>query len=269
MLVNGTAANSINADDRGFAYGDGVFRTFRIKAGVPLHWPRHYQKLAHDCAALSISPPDGALLLAEINQLVAGLADGVVKIIITRGSSIRGYSAPANQTPTRVVCLSPLPHYPENYYQDGVGLHMCATRLGHQPRLAGIKHLNRLENVLAASEWQDAGLAEGLMLDIAGNVIGGTRSNLFMCLNGELITPDISQSGIAGVQRERIFSWARQQGLVCNTALFSVEELQRADEIFLVNSVFGVWPVRSFPGYQRSSFPMSKKIQEWFEHEDY
>jgi 4-amino-4-deoxychorismate lyase len=144
---------------------------------------------------------------------------------------------------------------------------MCKVRLGHQLLLAGIKHLNRLENVLAASEWKDKDVPEGLLTDIAGNVISGTRSNLFMLRGNILYTPNLARCGVAGVQRDRVTDWGKQHGVTCKVADFHMEELVQADEIFLVNSVFGLWPVREVADYRRTQHPMAWKIQEWLNDE--
>jgi 4-amino-4-deoxychorismate lyase len=146
-------------------------------------------------------------------------------------------------------------------------MHVCKVRLGHQLLLAGIKHLNRLENVLAASEWQDQDVPEGLLTDIAGNVISGTRSNLFMLRGNILYTPNLSRCGVAGVQRDRVTDWSKQHGMTCKIADFHMEELVLADEIFLVNSVFGLWPVREIADYRRTQHPTAWKIQEWLNDE--
>jgi 4-amino-4-deoxychorismate lyase len=148
-------------------------------------------------------------------------------------------------------------------------MHSCKLRLGHQPLLAGIKHLNRLENVLAAGEWQDQDVPEGLLSDISGHVISGTRSNLFMQRGNILVTPNLSRCGVAGVQRDRVMDWARQHGVSCKVADFGMEELAQADEIFLVNSVFGLWPVRELAGYRRTQHTMAWKIKEWLNDESH
>src|SRR5487761_2550584 len=157
MLINGASGNTINAEDRGLSYGDGVLRTLRMQAGRPVCWERQYAKLQQDCNALKIFCPSALVLF-------------------------------------------------------------CELRLGHQPLLAGIKHLNRLENVLASSEWQGQDVQEGLLNDITGNVIGGTRSNLFMLRGNILYTPNLSRCGVAGVQRARVLDWAKQHGVTCNVA---------------------------------------------------
>ena len=193
MLVNGKQGNSISIRDRGLLYGDGVFRTLLAIHGKAQHWPLHYQKLQHDCTALSIACPDITLLSAELDRMLMQSPDGVVKLIVTRGvvmngQGMRGY-APHEQTiPTHFWDISPLPDYSPDRAMHGIKARLCQLRLSQQPRLAGIKHLNRLENVLAAAESNDADIAEGLLMDAKRNVIEGIRSNLFWVSRGKLLT---------------------------------------------------------------------------------
>ena len=268
ILVNGTSGSTISAEDRGLAYGDGVFRTLRIKAGKPVCWQQHYEKLQQDCSALRIPCPSAVMLFSELNQLGKQQSDGVAKIIITRGIAARGY-APTPGEPTRILSISPFPQYPEENSKQGIRVHVCKTRLGHQPLLAGIKHLNRLENVLAASEIQSQDVSEGVVSDMSGSVISGTRSNLFMVRKGGLYTPNLNRCGVSGVQRKRVMQWAKHHGITCNVTEFKLEELVQADEIFLVNSVFGLWPIREILEYRRTTHPMSWKIQEWLNDESH
>lgn len=273
-IVNGKPVNQMLADqisvyDRGLLYGDGVFRTMRASAGQILHWARHYQKLRQDCTHLNITCPSAALLSEEMQSLLQQHANGVAKIIITRGRQIeRGYRPTPHAAPTRILSVFPLHPYPETFYAQGIKLRVCQLRLAHQPQLAGIKHLNRLENVLAAAEWNDAEIAEGVMLDMAGNVIEGTRSNLFAVRAGVLYTPSLAHCGVAGVQRDRVMEWAAKHGLTCKIEPFSLTELLAADEIFLVNSLIGLWPVRQLQTKTWSQFPVSRQIQEWLNHAD-
>ncbi|MDO8989636.1 MAG: aminodeoxychorismate lyase [Sideroxyarcus sp.] len=269
MLVNGAPGSSINAEDRGLSYGDGVFRTLRMQAGRPVCWERQFAKLQRDCSALKIPCPSALVLSSELQQLGKTQPDGVAKIVITRGVSGRGYAPSPQAEATRIVNLTPFTAYPFDYAKQGVRVHVCKVRLGHQMLLAGIKHLNRLENVLAASEWQDQDMPEGVLSDISGFVISGTRSNLFMLRGNILYTPNLARCGVAGVQRDRVMDWAKQHGVTCKVADFHMEELVQADEIFLVNSVFGLWPVRELADYRRVQHPVAWKIQEWLVDESH
>lgn len=266
MLVNGNPGIMISIRDRGLLYGDGVFRTFAARHGKAQLWPLHYRKLQHDCAALDIVCPDAALLAAELDGLLAQHPDGVVKLIVTRGEGTRGYAPPADAKPTHLWDVSPLPDYPAEWITRGIRARLCQLRLCHKQRLAGIKHLNRLENVLAAAEWSDTpspdtGIAEGLLLDSAGNVIGGTRSNLFLVLKGKLVTPDLSRCGVAGVQRERVMEWTARHHMPLQIRNIGLDEVLHADELFVVNSIFGVWSISELEQRRLAGFPIAKQIR--------
>ena len=264
MLINGVASDQVSIDDRGLLYGDGVFRTMRLQDGQVQHWPRHYHKLQQDCAALDIACPQAVLLQDELQHLSRHQPDGIAKIIITRGvQQKRGYAPAANPVPTRILILFPAPDTPSHFDTQGIRLRLCDLRLSHQPRLAGIKHLNRLENVLAAAEWNDPQIAEGLLLDTVGNIIGGTRSNLFIVRSGELHTAELSLCGVAGMQRERVIEWATQHKVPCRIGHYKLADVLGADELFLVNSVIGLWPVRELQNRTWNQHPISLQVQNW------
>ena len=264
MLVNGKPGNLIGIRDRGLLYGDGVFRTLRASQGKAQHWPLHYQKLLHDCTALGIACPDAGLLFAELNDLLKQHPEGVVKLIVTRGEGTRGYAPSAQAAPTHIWDISSLPDYPSDWAIHGIKARLCQLRLGQQPRLAGIKHLNRLENVLAAAELLD--VVEGLLMDATGNVIEGTRSNLFLVSQGTLITPDLSRCGVAGVQRDRVMDWALRQNMPLQVRDVALDEVMNADELFVVNSIMGLWPIHELEQRRWISFPVAVQIrQAWAE----
>ena len=241
-LVNGSFNQDISPFDRGFAYGDGVFRTIKIVGGLPEQWPQHYQKLVADCAAINIVCPSAELLMSDLSQLFSADAEtekqlAVAKIIITRGEGNRGYTPPAITAPMRVVTKSDMPEYPESRFSEGVNLTICETRLALQPKLAGIKHLNRLENVLARMEWRNPDIAEGIMLDMQGNVIECTAANIFARFDDTLITPNLQQCGIAGITRQRVFDLAPTLSLKASVELFDLKKLFMADEIIICSSL--------------------------------
>jgi 4-amino-4-deoxychorismate lyase len=267
MLVNGKPADTIPAADRGLSYGDGVFRTLRVQQGSPFCWVLHYDKLHHDCDAIGIPCPDNDVLLQDIRQ-AGGSGTGVVKIIVTRGEGARGYAPSARPEPTRVVSFHPAPVYDPSIQSEGIALHCCELKLSRQPRLAGIKHLNRLENVLAAGECAAVEAAEGLLQDEDGLVISGTRSNLFAVTDGGLLTPDLSACGVAGVQRDRVISWAAQHDISCTITRLELGDLLLADEIFLVNSVFGLWPVARLLDKEYSRRQLSPILHSWLNDEN-
>ncbi len=273
MLVNGKPGNLISIRDRGLLYGDGVFRTFGASHGKAQQWPLHFRKLQHDCAALGIACPDEALLSAELNNLLAQHPDGVVKLIVTRGEGARGYAPPVAAEATRLWDISPVPEYPADWTTYGIKARLCQLRLGHQRHLAGIKHLNRLENVLAAAELSDAqlpdsGIAEGLLMDTAGNVIGGIRSNLFIVSKGKLVTPDLSRCGVKGVQRDRVMAWATQHKMSLQVRNIGLDEVLHADELFVVNSVIGLWSINELEHCRLNGFPIARQIRKKLYEED-
>lgn len=237
IRVNGQTTDSVSAWDRGLAYGDGVFRTLRTQAGQPVWWEDHYAKLAADGSALMLDCPDQAELRAEVCQ-VAEAGQGIVKIVLTRGAGARGYALPTEPATTCIVLGSTLPQHAQAF--DDIQARWCALKLARQPRLAGIKHLNRLENVLARAEWDDPALVEGLLCDDSGAVIGGVMSNVFWVKGGELFTPDLSQCGVAGVARMRLLRAAARLGMVTHTDRFLPADILAADEVMICNSVMGM-----------------------------
>jgi len=262
-LINGSPADTIPADDRGLAYGDGIFRTLAARAGKVILWRRHYEKLSADCRSLSIVPPLESLLQDDLRWILQRMPDCAIRITVTRGSGGRGYALPGDVIPRRIVAASPIPEYPADHAKHGVKVRYCEQRLALQPRLAGIKHLNRLENVLARAEWHDPSIAEGLLLDVDGRVIEGTRCNLFLVEKGVLVTPDLSRCGVSGVTRDAVIGLAARQAIPCRVEPVSCERLQAADAIFLVNSLIGVWPVAALEGRTWHDFEMAVRVQKW------
>lgn len=264
ILVNGAVSDVLPATDRGLAYGDGVFRTLRLRGGQPLAWPDHYRKLGDDCAVLAIPCPSSDILTTELGRVAASDPNGVAKIIVTRGSGRRGYASDDAMPATRLVMSYPAPTAQADI-SCGIRARICALRLARQPALAGIKHLNRLENVLARREWSDPEIAEGLLLDHAGDVIGGTMSNLFIVENGALATPDLSHAGVAGVSRERVFRRAAQAGVTCSVCNIPLDRVLKADEIFVVNSVIGVWAIRELDGRIWAPGRYAERVRQWLD----
>ena len=249
-LINGSFDHIISPFDRGFAYGDGVFRTMKMVDGLPESWPQHYQKLVADCAAINIVCPSAELLMSDLQQLFSSVNMSenqlaVAKIIITRGEGNRGYTPPAITAPMRVVTKSDMPTYSEQRYSEGVNLTVCETRLAPQPKLAGIKSLNRLENVLARMEWQEPTIADGILLDNEGNVIECTAANIFARFGTTLITPSLTQCGIAGITRQRIIELAPTLSLKTSIKAIDLPTLLAADEVIICNSLYGAWQVKS------------------------
>lgn len=246
--VNGRLVAGVAPTNRGFAYGDGVFRTMRLLDGVLQDWPLHYQTLVADCSKLQIVCPSAELLMQEFKYLMSTANDdekqgSIVKIIITRGEGARGYAPPAICEPTRVFVQSPLPVYPPEIYSAGVALYTCQTRLAQQPLLAGIKHLNRLENVLARAELKDPRFFDGLLLDYSEQVIEAVSGNLFLRKDGLVFTPALSACGVAGIMRQKVMDWYQTQGQPVVVTSLQHEQLLSADAVVVTNSVYGICQV--------------------------
>jgi len=242
--VNGAEQDQIAVSDRGLRYGDGLFETMAVRAGrIPL-LDRHLARLSLGLRRLGIEGVDVARLGGDVRRRCAAADRGVARLTVTRGSSARGYQPPVVAEPNWILALSEWPQGLAASARDGVVIRLCRQRLASQPALAGIKHLNRLEQVLARAEWRDPGIAEGLMLDDAGRPVCGTMSNLFVVRDGRLLTPSVDRCGVAGVMRGLVLELAGEAGLDCSQADLSLEDALTADEMFLTNAIIGIWPVR-------------------------
>ena len=248
MLINGQETSLISASERALQYGDGVFETIAIKNAQPLHWQRHMQRLLDGCIRLAIPAPDIELLkqqsLSLINQQTS--ASAVVKIIVSRGVGGRGYRISEDVHPSTIISISDWPDFPNSHYSEGVKIRSCELQLSRQPRLAGIKHLNRLEQVLARQEWSDNSIAEGIMCDTEGNVIEGTMSNLFLVQAGVVLTPELSACGVAGIMRQLIIEACEACEIDHRIEAVSYTQARRSDEVFITNSLIELWPVRQW-----------------------
>lgn len=243
MLINGEPEQSISALDRGLLYGDGLFETIRLHQGRLLLWSRHLKRLLDSCQTFGIviSPDE---LVTDVDKLLRNQpCDGIIKIIVTRGTGGRGYRPLVSGHATRIVQYFPLAPDLELKSESGVHTRICRQTLG-QGSLAGHKHLNRLEQVLAAGELS-ADLDEGIMLNRHGQVIEGIRSNIFLVSNEQLCSPDLSLSGVNGVMRAYLLKQFADSGRPVIVRAITLTELLQAQEVFLCNSVLGVWPVVS------------------------
>ena len=255
ILVNGQPDDKVSPHDRGLQYGDGVFETIAVKAGEPLALEEHLTRLSAGAQALYFPPLDIPVIMSELTQAInTESGNSVLKIIVTRGDSGRGYRPPVQDvTPSRIISTHPWPDYNHTMYESGVKLTLCETRLSQNRLLAGIKHLNRLEQVLARNEWDDADIFEGVMLDTDGNVIECTMSNLFMIRGQTLFTPALESCGIHGIIRRLVMDAAAESGLDCRVKQLTLDDLDVADEMFISNSILGICHVREFreKHYQR------------------
>lgn len=274
MLINGEADSRIEAADRGLQYGDGLFETVLVLGGRPCLWPQHLSRLTTDAGRLGI-PVDRELLDGETGRFLAaqpatpaGTLDGVLKVIITRGCGGRGYRAPQPSSPSRILQWHPLPPDLERQGREGIAVTGCRHPLSINPVLAGIKHLNRLDQVMASAELEPP-WEEGLMCDTDGRLVEGTRSNIFLVQDGCLRTPTLTRCGVAGILRGEVLRLAADHDLSAEVIDTGPESLLAADEIFVCNSVAGILPVRRLAVLQQcrelSPGPVTRALQQWLE----
>ena len=258
ILVNGVVpddpARAIAGDDRGLNYGDGLFETMLYRGGCVRLLDAHLCRLASGCARLGIAGPPEAVLRDDIRKVCAGATDGVVKIVVTRGTGGRGYRPAADLCATRVVSLN-APPAPSG--RQRANLRWCETRLGRNPALAGMKHLNRLEQVLAQREWNDPAIDpnvdEGLMLDTEGELISATMSNVFIVKCGAIVTPDLRFCGVRGVMRGEVLRAAHELGIPASEAALRPCDVENADEVFLTNAIRGIRSVAVLESTRKST----------------
>lgn len=241
--INGREATVIEVRDRGLNYGDGLFETMRVRGRRIRLLDFHLERLAAGCVRLKIAMPDLARLQRELTRIGARRTEAVVKLLVTRGQGGRGYRPDGTERTLRIIRLLPLPQSIARAGERAACVRMCATRVGCSDALAGLKTLNRLDSVLARSEWRDARIWEGLMRDADDNIVCGTMSNLFVRRGAALVTPRLDRCGIAGVMRRWVLEQVGALDLRAQETRIRWRDLVRADEVFMTNALVGVVPV--------------------------
>ena len=238
IFLGAEQIGAIPANDRGLAYGDGLFETMRAHAGGVPWWDAHWARVAHGAERLRMQLPDRGVVEQQVKSLLASADDdsqGVIKLIVTRGSGGRGYLPAIDGTPLWLLSRHPSPPPTR---PGGLHLRWCTTRLALQPALAGLKHCNRLEQVLARGEWSDGVVDEGLVLDMESNVVSATAANVFVLRGGHWYTPMVDRCGVAGVCRGWLIAETGAREL-----RMGVMEVETADAVVLCNAVRGILPV--------------------------
>ena len=263
-LIDGVAAVGVSVFDRGLHFGDGVFETIACLHGRPRFLALHLQRLAHGCRALGFSPPAAQLLRDEVTGLAAAQERSIVKLIVTRGAAtVRGYAVSGRERATRIAIRYPWPVEDPVLQQQGVSVRMAAMRLGENPALAGLKHCNRLEQILARGEPEAAAAAESLMLSRSGNLVSGTMTNLFL-IDGSparVRTPAIDSCGVAGVMRRIVLREAARAGITATECRLTPADLEAAAEVFLTNARVGIWPVGRIGARTLIPGPVTRQLQ--------
>lgn len=265
VLINGAAGGAISALDRGLHFGDGVFETIACLHGRPRFLSLHLERLAGGCRALGFAPP-GESLREEIERLAGAQERAIVKLIVTRGpATVRGYAVSGCEQATRVTIRYPWPVEDPALQQQGVSVRVAAMRLGENPALAGLKHCNRLEQILARGEPEAGAVAESLLLSRSGKLVSGTMTNVFL-VDGPpqspcLRTPAIDLCGVAGIMRRVVLREAVQAGITAMECALWPADLAAAAEIFLTNARVGIWPVSRLQARVLAPGPVTRRLQ--------
>ena len=266
-LVNGAQA-AVDPGDRGLAYGDGLFETMAVLDGAIRRLDLHLERLTDGCQRLGIAAPDPGAIKTDFDKLRCRENRSVAKLIVTRGGGTRGYRPADGAQSTRIFGIERWPDYPESNYSDGVAIRTCRLRLGENPLLAGLKHLNRLEQVLARMEWEAGPWAEGLLTDTRGLVVSGTMSNVFAVRGDTLLTPGLRRCGVRGVMRRIVMELALAEDFELRETDFAPDVLNVSDEIFLTNAIIGIWPVRQLDQQRFTPGRVTRKLMNALEATD-
>jgi len=259
-FINGEQRDVISVTDRGFMYGDGVFETLlSYKANLAL-WEYHYERLVASCERLHIAVPSKEALLHTLTPNLDPQRHQIIKIVVTRGEGQRGYRVTQSMKPNVVISISERRFLPSAYWENGINVYCCATRLASQPALAGIKHLNRLEQVLATQEWGET-YQEGLMCNLHDEMIEATSHNVFAVKDGQLYTPDLSEAGVEGVMRRYVIELAREMRIAVYIKRIQLTELASMDEVFVTNSIDGIWPVKCIGDWEFELGEITRALQ--------
>jgi len=262
MLINGVASTHISANDRGLAYGDGFFTTAKVVNGKVEFWRDHVERLMRASNKFSIELPSLLTLFTEVQTVIAGVELGCLKIVITRGEGGRGYSAQGCDNPTRLISLSPWPVHYQDWQRDGIHLGVAEFKLGLQPYLAGYKTLNRFEQVLIKQELNALEYDDLIVCDINDHVIEASAGNLFWFTEGTLYTPELSQTGVAGIMRKQVLQRAEQKAIPVALVKTDIVQLEYCEAMFITNALMGIVPIKQFQQRLFSDFSLVQALQQ-------
>jgi 4-amino-4-deoxychorismate lyase len=266
-LINGIAAEYLAADDRSIQFGDGLFETMLVRDGRVIQLAEHLDRLHVSAQRLSISMPQRPVFIDDIDKLIdeAGSACGVIKLIVTRGRSSRGYQYDRQAGSNRLVRFSAI----QRQYSSIISAELlrgdlcfCNTPASVNTALAGMKHLNRLDNVLARNEFAADRYIDGLMSDVDGHIIEGSMSNLFAIRDRVLYTPDLGRAGVDGVMRNTVLELAGQAGIEYSVCTLTRPELEQMDCLFITNSLIGMKAVDNLEDTHYSDFSLCEQLFE-------
>lgn len=260
--VDGRVASSIAIDDRGLHYGDGLFETIAASGGRPRFLAAHLARLARGCAVLSIPMPDEAVLRTEVAQAAALAPHVIVKLMVTRGSALaRGYAIRGGETARRIILAHAWEGGPD-LLPAPARVARATQRVAHQPRLQGIKHLNRLEQVLAQTEARRRGLDEVLLCTDDDHIVGGSMTNLFLVAGNRIVTPPALSCVVTGVMRGELLRAAAGLGLAVVEREIGTGDIASAEGAWITNARVGAWPVGELAGREVAVHAWTAPLQE-------
>ncbi|HEY3987502.1 aminodeoxychorismate lyase [Cedecea sp.] len=252
-LINGQPQNTLPVNDRAIQFGDGCFTTASVVDGTVRFQADHLRRLRQACETLTIAPVDWGRLNEEMTMLAASESRAVLKVIISRGAGGRGYSASNCTQPTRILSISPYPAFYPAWREQGVTLALSPVRLGINPALAGIKHLNRLEQVLIRTHLEQTEAHEALVLDSEGSLVECCAANLFWRKRYDVYTPRIDGAGVNGTMRQRIMSYLNDSPWRVREVSEGPEILADADEVIICNALMPIVPVNQAQTWRYTS----------------
>lgn len=259
---DGSQINLVPVTDRSFQYGDGCFTTMLTKSGSIQLWSQHVGRMQEALQRLKIGEIDWNSLKRELDSIASDAPLAGLKIHVSRGEGGRGYSPKVSSGPKVTVSRFEFPQSYRQFRENGIDLTVCDTPLGLNPLLAGLKHNNRLEQILAKEEVERTTFTDGLVLDINGNVIETTMANVFWIADGKVFTPSLDYAGVAGVMRGEIIKLLSAMNIPVEIASFTLKDVLAADEIFVSNCILGVAPVNKIKDAQFPPGTITRRIQE-------
>ena len=243
--INGQQEQHLSVKNRGLAYGDGVFTTAKVVNGNVQLLSAHVERLITSCKKLNIDLPDMNEIKTELTQTAQRFELSVAKVIITAGDGGRGYSRQGCSTSNVIITFHAFPEHYASLQKQGIHLGIFSSKIGVNPLISGIKHLNRLEQVLIRQELDNRNEDDLLVINCFDNVIEASAGNVFWFKDNIWHTPTLSESGVEGLMRNHILQHCSNhyEMRVVNAKLSALESI---DAMFICNSVMGVMPVRQF-----------------------
>ena len=260
-IINGKEQSNISIFNRNFQYGDGLFETCVVNNNQILFWEKHLSRLDIGCRKLKIKNIEEEIWLKDIKKALSltSKKNCVLKLILSRGNSQRGYSYSDDILPVRVVIVSEMKNVQA---KESFSLEYASSGYHSNPNLAGIKHCNRIEQILARSSLKRD---EAIMLDENQNIISVTQGNIYFIFGQSLVTPKLDRCGVIGSRRSLILELAESIELNVEEGNVSMNDAKKADEAFISNSIMGIQSVNSIEEYQLPKKMITEQIKIAFE----